>query len=122
MCESDCNGRPFFISGMESLHPTVKFHIQLLCRKVRYTGNSETVMWWSAGSALLTTLWTKRYGVRTQGGARGFYLVPNVRNDNGDYPGSYSVDTVVCSSGLKRPGREACHLPPSGAEVKNEWS
>ena len=25
-------------------------------------------------------------------------------------------------SGVKRPGREADHSPPSSAEVKNEWS
>jgi len=30
--------------------------------------------------------------------------------------------TEIFSSGIKRPEREAGHLPPSSAEVKNAWS
>jgi hypothetical protein len=29
---------------------------------------------------------------------------------------------TLLSSGIKWPGREADHLPPSGAEIKNAWS
>jgi hypothetical protein len=29
---------------------------------------------------------------------------------------------VALSLGVKRPGREGDHLPPSSVEVKNEWS
>ena len=32
------------------------------------------------------------------------------------------MGTGVLPRGLKRPGREFDHLPPSSAEVKNEWS
>jgi hypothetical protein len=28
----------------------------------------------------------------------------------------------ILSLGVKRPGREADHSPPSSAEIKNEWS
>jgi hypothetical protein len=64
MGESDWNGRPFCISEMESLHPTVKFHVQSLCHNVWFTGNSETVMWWSAVQVRLYWL---HYGLKDTG-------------------------------------------------------
>jgi len=41
-------------------------------------------------------------------------------------PGAYLVDTVDSPlhppPGVKRPGRDIDHSPPSSAEIKNEWS
>jgi hypothetical protein len=38
------------------------------------------------------------------------------------HPASYPMDTRVSFPGVKRPVREADHLPTSSAEVKNAWS
>jgi len=35
---------------------------------------------------------------------------------------SYPIDTRGSFPGVKRPGHEADHSPPSSAEVKNAWS
>jgi hypothetical protein len=48
-----------------------------------------------------------------------FSLRHNVQTDSGAHPASYPRATGVLSSGVKRPGREADHSPPSSAEVKN---
>jgi hypothetical protein len=37
-------------------------------------------------------------------------------------PASYPMGTGGSFPGVKRPGREADHSPPSSAEVKNSWS
>jgi hypothetical protein len=37
-------------------------------------------------------------------------------------PASSPMGTREFFSGVKRPGREADHSPPSSAEVKNAWS
>jgi hypothetical protein len=39
-----------------------------------------------------------------------------------NHPASYPMGTWALSLGVKRPGREADHSPPSSAEVKNAWS
>jgi hypothetical protein len=38
------------------------------------------------------------------------------------YPASYPIGTRGPFPGVKRPGREADHSPPSSVEVKNVWS
>jgi hypothetical protein len=38
------------------------------------------------------------------------------------HPASYPMGTRDSFPGVKRPGREADHSPPSSAEVKNAWS
>jgi hypothetical protein len=38
---------------------------------------------------------------------------------SGAHPASYPVGTGALSPGIKRPGREADHSPPTSAEVKN---
>jgi hypothetical protein len=43
-----------------------------------------------------------------------------VQNASGAHPASYPVGTRDSFPGVKRPGREADHSPPSSAEVK-EW-
>jgi hypothetical protein len=47
---------------------------------------------------------------------QGFSLLHSVHYGYGVHPASYPMDTV--SLGVKRPGREAEHSPPSSAEVK----
>jgi len=46
------------------------------------------------------------------------YLI--FQRGSGARPASYAVGTGTISSGVKRPLREADHLPPSSVEVK-EW-
>lgn len=40
----------------------------------------------------------------------------------GAHSASYSMDTGVIFSGVKRPKRESHHSPPYNADVKNQWS
>jgi hypothetical protein len=46
-----------------------------------------------------------------------FSLHHRVQNSSGAHPASYPVGTRALSLGLKRPGREADHSPPSSAKV-----
>jgi len=50
-------------------------------------------------------------GVGFPAGAGNFSLHHRVQNGSGAHPASYPM-------GVKRPGREADHSPPSSAEVK----
>jgi hypothetical protein len=56
--------------------------------------------------------------VRFPAGAGNFSPNYRVQNGSGAHPASYSMDTKGSSLGVKRPGREADHSPPSSAEVK----
>jgi hypothetical protein len=56
--------------------------------------------------------------VRFPAGAANFSLHHRVQNGSGAHPASYPTDTKVSSLGVKRPGSEADHSPPSSAEVK----
>jgi hypothetical protein len=47
-------------------------------------------------------------------------LYHRVQNGSGAHPASYLMGTGALSLGVKRPGREADHSPPSSAEVR-EW-
>jgi hypothetical protein len=51
-------------------------------------------------------------------GAGNFSLHHRVQNDSGAHPVSYPMGTGGSFLGVKRPGREADHSPPSSAEVK----
>jgi hypothetical protein len=53
---------------------------------------------------------------------RDFSLRWNVRASSGVHTASYPVCTLVILSGVKRPGREANHLPSYSVGVRNEWS
>jgi hypothetical protein len=57
--------------------------------------------------------------VRFTAGAWNFSLHHSVQNGCGAHP-AYLMGTRGFSLGVKRPGREADHSPPSSAEVK-EW-
>jgi hypothetical protein len=50
----------------------------------------------------------------------GIFLHHHVQNGSGADPASYPMGTRAVSLGVKRPGREADHSPPSSAEFK-EW-
>jgi hypothetical protein len=56
--------------------------------------------------------------IRFPAGAGNFSLHHRVQNGAGAHPPSYPMGTRGLSLGVKRQGREADHLPPSGAEVK----
>jgi hypothetical protein len=58
--------------------------------------------------------------VRFSAGAGDFSLHHRVQNGSGAHPASYPMGIRVLSLGIKRPGCEADHSPPSSAEVK-EW-
>jgi hypothetical protein len=58
--------------------------------------------------------------IRFPVGAGNFPLHHRVQNGSGAHPASYTMGTRALSLGIKRPGREADHSPPSSAEVK-EW-
>jgi hypothetical protein len=60
--------------------------------------------------------------VRFPAGAGNFSLHHRVQNGSGSYPSSYPMGTRALSRGVKRPGCEAHHSPPSSVEVKNAWS
>jgi hypothetical protein len=56
--------------------------------------------------------------VRFPVGAGNFPFHHHVQNGSGAHPASYPMGTGAFSPGVKRPGREADHSPPSSAEVK----
>jgi hypothetical protein len=60
--------------------------------------------------------------VRFPAGAGNFCLHHRVQNGSGAHPASYAMGTGALSLGVKRPGREVDHSPPSDAEFKNAWS
>jgi hypothetical protein len=45
----------------------------------------------------------------------------NLKEELKFHPTSYPVDTEGSYPGVKRPGREADHSPPTSAEVKKMW-
>jgi hypothetical protein len=55
-------------------------------------------------------------------GAGNFSLHYRVQHGPGAHPVSYPMGTGGSFSGVKRPGLEADHSPPSSAEVKNAWN
>jgi hypothetical protein len=60
--------------------------------------------------------------VRFPAGVGNFSLHHRIQTGSGAHPASYSKGTGDLSLGVKRPGREADHSPPSSAEVKNAWN
>jgi hypothetical protein len=56
--------------------------------------------------------------VRFLAGDGNFSLHYRVQNGSGDHPASYPMSIRALSVGVKRPGSEADHSPPSDAEVK----
>jgi hypothetical protein len=60
--------------------------------------------------------------VRFPAGGGNFSLHHRVQNGSVVHSASYPVVPEALSLGVKRPGHEADHSPPSGAEVKNSRS
>jgi hypothetical protein len=50
-----------------------------------------------------------------------FSLFNVVQTGPGDHPASYPMCTGDSLPGVKMPGREAAHSPPTSAEVKKMW-
>jgi hypothetical protein len=50
-----------------------------------------------------------------------FLFLHVVQTDSGVHPTSYAVGTGGSFPGVKPPGREADHSPPTSAEVKKTW-
>jgi hypothetical protein len=69
-----------------------------------------------------TRLWTGRSWVRIPAGERYCSLLQTVHAGFVAHPASCSVGAEVFFPGVKRPGQEVDHSPPSSAKVKNEWS
>jgi hypothetical protein len=57
-------------------------------------------------------------GVRFPEGAGNFSLRHRVQTGSGAHPAPYPMGTGDSFPGVKRPGREADHLPPSSAKAK----
>jgi hypothetical protein len=102
--------------------------LDLRGRKWREVGEDCTVrsfITWSrdssVGIALGYGLDDRGSRVRFPAGAGKFSLHHRVQNDSGAHSASYPMGTTSSSLGVKRPGREADHSPPSSAEVKNAW-
>jgi hypothetical protein len=74
----------------------------------------------SAGIALGYGLEDRGSMVRFPSGAGNFSIHHRVQNGSGAHPASYPMGIRGSFPGVKRPGREADHSPPSSAEVK-EW-
>jgi hypothetical protein len=93
-----------------------------LLRKYRYVplmGRSSDS---SVGIALACGLDDRCSRVRFSAGAGNFSLHHRIQNGSGAHPASYPMGTRNFSLGVKQPGREANHSPPSSVEVKNSWS
>jgi hypothetical protein len=80
--------------------------------ELAYQIGAGTAKWCSAG---LRSGWS---GIPAPAGAGNFSLHHRVQIDSGAHPASYPMGTGALFLGVKRPGREADHLPPSSAEVK----
>jgi hypothetical protein len=76
----------------------------------------------SVGIALGYGLDDRGSRVRFLAGAGNFSLHHRIQNGSGPTQPPIQWVPVALSLGLKRPGREADHSPPSSAEVKNAWS
>jgi hypothetical protein len=69
---------------------------------------------------LRTSHWLEDRGsrVRFPAADENFSLHHHVQNGSGAHQAFYPMDTRGSFLGVKRPGREADHSPPSSAEVK----
>jgi hypothetical protein len=72
----------------------------------------------SVGIALGYGLEDRGPRVRFPAGAGNFSLHHRVQTGSRAYPASYPMGTRGPFPGVKRPGREADHSPPSNAEIK----
>jgi hypothetical protein len=73
----------------------------------------------SVGMALGYGLDDRGCRLRFPAAAVNFSLNHRAPNGSGAHPASYPMDTRALSLGVKRPGREAVHSPPSSTEIKD---
>jgi hypothetical protein len=92
--------------------------LPLLCKYEDFRKGRDS----SVGIALGYGLDDRGSRVRLPAGAGNLSLHHNVQNGSGAHPASYLMVPGALSLGLKRPGREADHSPPSSAKVNNVWS
>jgi hypothetical protein len=69
--------------------------------------------------SIVTRLWASRHGFRTPATAIHFCILQSIQTCCGDHPVSCSMGS---SPGVKRPGPEIHHAPPSSTDVKNKWN
>jgi hypothetical protein len=84
----------------------------------RVLGYLTTLRDSSVGIALGYELDDRGSRVRIPEGARNFSLHYSVQNGSGAHPASCPMGTRDSFPGIKRPRREADHLPPSSTGVK----
>jgi hypothetical protein len=72
----------------------------------------------SVGIATVYGLDDRMIGIRFPAEARNFSLPHHVQTGSGAHSASYPMGTGGSFAGVKRPVREADHLPPYSAEVK----
>jgi hypothetical protein len=101
-----------------SLRPNT--HLSSLLFNIPYVFTSEDEPTYFSQYTDWARGWTT--GVRLPAGAGDFSLNYCVQTGSDAHPASYPMGTGVFSPGIKRPGHEADHSPPSSAEIKNEWS
>jgi hypothetical protein len=99
-------------------------HIYFIMRSYVHIFNSSTSIGWNrdsvVGIATSYVLDDRVVGVRVPVGSR-IFTSPIVQTGSGAHPTSYTMGTWVSFLGVKRPGCEACHWPPTSAEVKKMW-
>jgi hypothetical protein len=74
----------------------------------------------AVGIAASYGLDNQRIGVRVPVGQE-FSLLYAVQTGSGAHPASYPMGKAALSPGIKRPGRETDHSPPTSSEVKKTW-
>lgn len=72
--------------------------------------------------SVVTRLWASRSNVQMWAGAKEFLfsIMSRLAPDPTHLPTQWVL--VTFSTGVNRPECEACHLPPSSTEIKNDWN
>ena len=103
------------LSHMNPVHTfpscILKIHFNIILPSIR---SLDSVV------SIVTRLWAGQYEVQIPAGKRDS-LLQNVQTSRAK-PASYSVSTRGSCQGVKQPGHQANHSPPSMVKVKNEWS
>jgi hypothetical protein len=108
---------------MEELLILKKLSCATKCVQSKYcVRNVIRLLFSSVNTALGYGLDDRGSRVRFPAGAVNFSLHHRVQKGSGVHPASYPMGTGTLSLGVKRPGSEADHSPPSSAEVKTAWS
>jgi len=78
----------------------------------------------NTGVSIETRIWARQLGfISWQGQEWDFFPHHHVQTGSGAHPSSCPMGTRALVSGIRQPGHEADHSPPSSAKVnKNAWS